>query len=234
MASPADERDQPKYPIFYNGHNSNRERSSDEEGTMVGESSYGVDEGVGLAGCEKKDQLHVNTATADHATNSDLASPSKTREQAHRLDDDLRMLQIERQVSQAAEGRESTEDCEHSTVRRERSKREEVVDEFDVATNPLHERAQIYKPPEHPENNFAKFVKRLHNSSFLVRYFTYIVPIVLIILIPLLVGALVNPIANKDPNVGGVQLVWFCIWLEIVWLSLWAGRVSRAVSGWIR
>jgi hypothetical protein len=87
----------------------------------------------------------------------------------------------------------------------------------------LHEKAAIYKPPESPNTKVAVFVKRLHQSSFLVRYLTYIVPVVLIILIPLLVGALKYP----NASVGGVKLMWFAIWLEIVWLTLWAGRVSR-------
>ena len=80
------------------------------------------------------------------------------------------------------------------------------MDEFDVATNPLHEQTALYRLPEHPTTNFAKFMKRVHNSSFLVRYFTYIVPVVLILLVPLLIGALLSP--AQDANVGGVQLVW--------------------------
>ena len=47
-------------------------------------------------------------------------------------------------------------------------------------------------------------------------------PLVIVLLIPLLVGALAYP----NASVGGVRLVWFSVWLEIVWLTLWAGRVS--------
>ncbi|KAF2088305.1 hypothetical protein K490DRAFT_17091, partial [Saccharata proteae CBS 121410] len=147
-----------------------------------------------------------------------IQSPSHSREQAHRLDDDLQMLQIEREVSR------QEDEKEHSTTRsmhRSRSRREEPIDEFDVATNPLHEQAAVYRPPEHPTTNFAKFCIKIHNSSWLVRYATYIAPVVLIFLIPLLVGALAFP----SSNVGGVKLVWFSIWLEIVWLTLWAGRL---------
>lgn len=63
---------------------------------------------------------------------------------------------------------------------------------------------------------------KVHESSIIIRYFTYIIPLVLILLIPLLLGGLVF----KDANVGGVYLMWFMVWLEVVWLSLWAGRVS--------
>jgi hypothetical protein len=152
-----------------------------------------------------------------------MKSPSQTREQASRLDDDLAMLQIEREISnQDALNREQSQ---NRSVRRERSRREEVIDEFDAATNPLHEKTALYKPPENPATNFSKFFKKVHNSIWIVRYFIYITPLVLIILIPLLLAAFLF----QDAHVGGVELIWFCIWLEIVWLTLWAGRV-RSLS----
>lgn len=193
--------------------------NSDEERTVVGDPLH----------------LNVNIPTNDDERLSRFSkSPSQSREQSHRLDDDLRLLQVERQVSAAiqedAEGEEAAENennlhkTQSASVRRERSKREELVDDFDVATNPLHERTQVYRPPENPASAAGKFFKRIHNSSFLIRYFTYITPVTLILLIPLLVGALVP--AADDARVGGVELLWFMIWLEIVWLTLWAGRVS--------
>lgn len=48
-------------------------------------------------------------------------------------------------------------------------------------------------------------------------------PVALILLIPLLLGALLF----KDATVGGVDLMWFMVWLEVVWLSLWGGRVNK-------
>ena len=223
MASPADEIQEPKYQTYQHYQN-HLDRSSDEDGTVVGE-GYRPDD-VNAS----RNNLTLNTsknAPTDEDGLRSMKSPSRTREQAHRLDDDLRMLQIERQVSALAEEEQSDTDDSQKSMKRERSRRQEVVDEFDVATNPLHERAQVYKPPEHPDNNFAKFMKRIHNSSFLVRYFTYIVPVVLIILIPLLIGALWPAVRAKRPSVGGVALVWFCVWLEVIWLTLWAGRVSN-------
>jgi hypothetical protein len=96
------------------------------------------------------------------------------------------------------------------------------VDEFDAATNPLHEKTQIYKPPEKPNSNLGKIFKRIHESSVIIRWMFYITPVTAILLIPLLLGAL----KFKNASVGGVKLIWFSIWLEIVWLTLWAGRVS--------
>ena len=220
MASPADEFPEPKYPP-YNPHA--HDRNSDEDGTVFGEGSF-------LDPNSSRQNLMIDTAKrdGDQESQQNLRSPGNTREQAHRLDDDLRMLQVERQVSAAIDEQDSDDGdpSQNRSMKRERSRRQEIVDKFDVDTNPLHEKAQAYKPPEHPDNNFALLFKKIHNSSFLVRYFTYIVPIVLIILIPLLIGALVAEVKDRDPGVGGVRLVWFCVWLEIVWLTLWAGRVS--------
>lgn len=83
-----------------------------------------------------------------------------------------------------------------------------------------------WSPPEKPTTKFAQLVVRIHQSSKLVRYFTYIVPVAVILLIPLLLGALVFP----DASVGGVEMLWFCVWLMIAWLSLWGGRVRCPCS----
>ena len=56
----------------------------------------------------------------------------------------------------------------------------------------------------------------------------YITPPVLILLIPLLLGVFVF----KTATVGGVRLQWFMIWLEIVWLTLWAGRILAKCLPW--
>jgi hypothetical protein len=153
-----------------------------------------------------------------------IQSPSQTREQASRLNDDLAVLAVEQGLDEQEALKRG-----HSMNRsmtRVRSRREEPVDDFDEATNPLHEQAARYKPPENPTTSFSKFFKKVHTSSWLVRYFTYIVPVVVLILIPLLLGVFVFPRAN----VGGVKLSWFSIWLMIVWLTLWAGRVSNTRS----
>jgi hypothetical protein len=170
---------------------------------------------------KEKSYLAVDT---DHDPSMPLhpePSPLRSREEANRLEDDLALLEAEQKVRDNAEESDKR-DAASLGLRRTRSKRSEPVDEFDVATNPLHEQAAAYKPPEDPTTSLAKFVKHIHNSSFLVRYFTYIVPVVLILLIPLLLGALLF----KRASVGGVSLLWFSVWLEIVWLTLWAGRVS--------
>ena len=212
MSTPIHELPRPQYP---NGNAAARPttRGSSEEGTFVGDGSLN----------DHPSQLHLTVDDQRDVAQSQL-SPSGTREQSHRLDDDLEMLRAERAVDEERRSQDDNGLAYSKSVRRTRSRRSEPEDAFDVSTNPLHERTNGYTPPENPSTRFAKFFKRVHESSFLVRYFTYITPLVAVLLIPLLLGLLVFPRAS----VGGVSLFWFSIWLEIVWLTLWASRVSTA------
>ncbi|TIA00017.1 hypothetical protein D6C88_00333 [Aureobasidium pullulans] len=248
MSTPNDERPEPTYhqPSYhlpsYNV-NPHGERSSDEEGTVVGDhgehrdhsnhSNHRDDYGDRYHDDEHEGPIdprvhrmgsHLTVDTANdphyHPRLHDMTSPSQSREMANRLDDDLELLKIERQISH--DNDVATRDGA-SHMGRQRSRRDDMIDEFDIATNPIHEQTQMYKPPQDPVGKFSKLIKKIHHSSFLVRYLTYILPVVLILLIPLLIGALVSP--AQSAKVGGVELMWFMIWLEIVWLTLWAGRL---------
>ncbi|KAL9111986.1 MAG: hypothetical protein Q9227_003606 [Pyrenula ochraceoflavens] len=203
MATPVEERDRPRLDTDIT-------RSSEEEGTAVGE-----DEGH---------HLFPRTTNDPHMMDMNPRSPSQTREEAHRLEDDLAMLQVERNVSNS----QSKSGEDELNVRRSRSKRSEPVDEFDQATNPLHERTALYKPPETPSNNFSKLFKAIHRRSVIIRWFFYIIPLFSILLIPLLLGLFLFPHAS----VGGVSLLWFSVWLEIIWLTLWAGRLVAKCIPW--
>ncbi|CAG8888124.1 unnamed protein product [Penicillium egyptiacum] len=161
-----------------------------------------------------------NKTLRDEVGPPPMSTPFERREQATRLQDDLILAQAERVASRSTQSGEG-EYSEHNTMSRTRSRRAEAVDEFNEATNPLHEKAAVYKPPENPNTKLSAFVKKIHQSSFIVRYLTYIMPMVLILLVPLLIGSL----KYSNSSVGGVELMWFSIWLEIVWLTLWAGRV---------
>ncbi|KAL3497137.1 Mechanosensitive ion channel-domain-containing protein [Aspergillus germanicus] len=214
MSTPVKEIPAPTYPEREErGRSTDSSRTSDE-GTYVHDGSR----------YNHGDHLRVDT-TYDDGDMRPSRSPSARREQAKRLEDDLAVLEAERVASRSThEGDKDARSDAHSLTR-SRSRRAEEIDEFDEATNPLHEKAAVYNPPENPSTGVSKFIKRVHESSVFIRYFTYIVPLVLLLLIPLLVGALAYP----DASVGGVELLWFSVWLEIVWLTLWAGRIVAKI-----
>lgn len=218
------ERPEPTYEMDSNRHV--QQRSSDDDGTYVGEDLSQQHSNHQTHTGRPRSGTHLTVDTAhDVPLLRSMNSPSQTREQASRLNDDLTVLQIEQGLSRNAEDLQRGNSMTRSMTR-VRSRREDLVDDFDAATNPLHETAARYQPPENPTTSFSKFFKKIHESSWLVRNFTYIIPMVILILIPLLLGALVF----KEATVGGVKLVWFSIWLMIVWLTLWLGRVCIPFS----
>ena len=72
-------------------------------------------------------------------------------------------------------------------------------------------------------NSMGKVYKAIYNFSIVTRYFLYVLPLALGIAAPIVVGAT----TAKKATIGGVRIVWFFTWVEIVWLSLW---VSKLVS----
>ncbi|OKO90616.1 hypothetical protein PENSUB_13333 [Penicillium subrubescens] len=210
MSSPSDER-----KTFHLQEKRDGKRSDSDEVTPTSDDGTFVHDSNAE---DRRDRLKVDTTyNEDHPPL--MSTPSARREQSTRLEDDLMLLQAERVASRSTQGEHAEGD--RNSMSRSRSRRSEAVDEFDEATNPLHEKAAVYKPPESPNTKLSAFVKKVHQSSFIIRYLTYILPVVLLLLIPLLVGAL----KFTETSVGGVELMWFSIWLEIVWLTLWAGRI---------
>ena len=186
--------------------------SSEEENTFVADDS-----------CDEDPKYIARHNTRASCIQSD-ASPQHSREHEQRVEDELTLLQAERVVSKqnTQAGRNLNSKMSMSRSRTKTSGSEHV-DEFDEATNPVHEKVSVYKPPQHPTTNLGKMVKRIHSSSVVVRNIFYVLPVCLVLLIPLLLGAFVF----KKANVGGVSLMWFMVWLEIFWLTLWIGRVGR-------
>lgn len=212
MSTPSDER-----KTFHLQEQRDGKRSNSDEVTPTSDDGTYVHD---TRPVNRGDRLEVDTSYGDEYVSPLKSTASARREESTRLEDDLMLLQAERVASRSTQGDHG--EGERTSMSRSRSRRSEAVDEFDEATNPLHEKAAVYKPPESPNTKLSAFVKKIHQSSFIVRYLTYIVPVVLLLLVPLLVGAL----KFTEASVGGVELMWFAIWLEIVWLTLWAGRVS--------
>jgi hypothetical protein len=235
MSTPVTEKEQFSFPAFLPNQSAPTQaqayepidprdpdrRSSEEDGTLHGER---MDEEI--------DQNHLRVTTSylkgddrlgvDDGRDHSPMSPSAQREQSRRLHDDLEMLQAERMVSNAEKSAADNMSRNMSKNRSRSRTNPEPLDDFDVDTTPIHEQTKVYRPPVHPSTNFAKVFKRVHESSFLVRYFFYITPLTLLLLVPTLLGLLVY----KKASVAGVKLFWFGIWLEVVWLTLWAARVG--------
>ena len=203
MSTPVEELRQPHYPHHDTFPN------SDDEGTLSNELDR-----------------PENVTTIEQNYLGGKTSHLQSQEEEQKLEDDLAMLQAERELSKVKSPRPSNLSRSMS-VRRTRS-RPEPVDQFDVNTNPIHEKANTFTPLQDPQGKVGKVFKRIHDSNFLVRYFMWIVPLVILILIPLLLGAMVF----ERATVGQVRLMWFCVWLEIVWLTLWAGRILAKALPW--
>ncbi|KAL7276664.1 hypothetical protein RUND412_000324 [Rhizina undulata] len=78
--------------------------------------------------------------------------------------------------------------------------------------------------------------EKVLNFSIVTRYFIYVLPLSLCLLVPILVGLSSAPHAaiggNGTPEDPGVRIVWFFAWLEIVWGSLWVSKlVTKLLPG---
>jgi hypothetical protein len=78
-----------------------------------------------------------------------------------------------------------------------------------------------------PQSNaFSRFVGRIYDSSFLVRWLIYIIPLLVILWIPGIVGLT----AKKDTTIWSVPLVFWSIWLTVVWCGWWAAALGTFSS----
>ncbi|KAK5237870.1 hypothetical protein LTR47_000963 [Exophiala xenobiotica] len=70
-------------------------------------------------------------------------------------------------------------------------------------------------------NAVGRLYKKIYNASVITRYFVYVAPLALAIAIPIIIGASVAPGAR----IGGVKIVWFFTWIEVLWVSLWVSKL---------
>lgn len=166
---------------------------------------------------EKIDHTHL---APDQAT----LSPSDTREATHRFHDDLELLRVERLVSN-----QEHQSKAHSRISGERSRHhEEPQDAFNtVAQAPVVQHVVKSTPA-------TRLWKRLKRFPKIFRYVAYAAPVAIVLLAPILVD--IYAYRNDTIPVGGangVQLLWFGIWLEVVWLTLWAARLVTATMPFI-
>lgn len=71
-------------------------------------------------------------------------------------------------------------------------------------------------------NQMGRLYDKILNFSVVTRYFVYVLPLALLIAVPIVVGAT----GAKKARIGGVRIVWFFTWIEIVWLSIWVSKLA--------
>lgn len=71
-------------------------------------------------------------------------------------------------------------------------------------------------------NQMGRIYHKILNFSVVTRYFVYVLPLALTIAVPIIVGAT----GAKKASIGGVRIVWFFTWVEIVWLSIWVSKLA--------
>ena len=67
----------------------------------------------------------------------------------------------------------------------------------------------------------GKVYTAVFNFSIITRYFLYVLPLALAIAVPIVTGATIA----KGAKIGGVRIVWFFTWIEMLWLSLWVSKL---------
>lgn len=146
-------------------------------------------------------------------------SPEDSREVANRLHDDLELLRAERVVSH--------QERDSIRPRSRRSHHERVEDAFNTATATP---STPVAPTTMKATWLTKLWLRLKKFPRVLRYVVYAIPAGILILIPVFLDLFAYdrkgaPVGGR----GGVQLLWFGIWLEVVWLTLWAARIITSL-----
>ncbi|KAL2261394.1 hypothetical protein VTK26DRAFT_2130 [Humicola hyalothermophila] len=169
------------------------------------------------------DDVTKTKVDSDHlAPDAAPMSPRDSREAEKRLHDDMELLRVERIVSH--------QDHESAQVSRKRSHNEKVEDAFNTTTTP----APVTPLSPVKETWLTKLWISLKKFPRVLRYVVYAIPPGVIILIPVFLDLFAydrkgSPVGGRN----GVQLLWFGIWLEVVWLTLWAARIITAIQPYI-
>ncbi|KAJ4322205.1 hypothetical protein N0V84_004918 [Fusarium piperis] len=175
----------------------------------------GDDEKISAPSLDTFPTLAAPNDTNDSSSNTAL-SPSGQRADASRIDDNLELLRVERAVS--------AEDHDGGSFMRKRAHNVEPEDAFNVT---LPDEKTFHDKKRDPDAALLKFWMFLRKFPRFVRYCLYLFPGAALLLIPVLLGGFV--FKNGERDVGGVDLMWFGIWLEIVWGVLWVSRMITSL-----
>ncbi|KAG6002201.1 hypothetical protein E4U21_003332 [Claviceps maximensis] len=148
-------------------------------------------------------------------------TPTINRAETNRLNDDLELLRAERYISH------QEHEAAGSAWTNSKTRAHNV--EPDDAFNPTTTKEETVKKKNH-DAALYKFWLFLKKFPRFVRYIVYLFPGAALLLIPVLLGALrYNDDSKLIGGPGGVELMWFGIWLEIVWGSLWVSRMVTSL-----
>ena len=145
-------------------------------------------------------------------------SPIESREAASRLVDDLELLRAERIVSN-----------QENEARRSKSRNRHEAEPED-AFNTVSIQVPNMETKQKKETFLNKVWVKLKDFPRVLRYTLYWLPAAIILLTPILIA--IYAVDTQRASVGGPGgplLLWFGIWLEIVWGTLWASRIITAV-----
>ncbi|KAK4104006.1 hypothetical protein N658DRAFT_239028 [Parathielavia hyrcaniae] len=158
----------------------------------------------------------------DHlAPEAALRSPIDSREAANRLQDDLEVLRAERVVS----NQEVNPGRPRSGGRLSHDDR--VENAFNASNSPAVTTTSAVPLKTTWLTRLWRYLKKFPR---VLRYVFYAIPPGIIILIPVFLDLFAyDGKASPVGGSGGVQLLWFGIWLEVVWLTLWATRIITSI-----
>jgi hypothetical protein len=72
----------------------------------------------------------------------------------------------------------------------------------------------------------GKIYDKVVNFSTITRYMVYVIPVGFVLAVPIVITAVATP----NAFIGGVRMVWFWTWIEIVWFSVWISKlVAKAI-----
>lgn len=170
---------------------------------------------------EKRSSNTVNTLHPGF-TEPFPASPVDTRDQDTELFDEEELHRAERLVS--------TREHVNLVSRKTKTKVPPTVEESDHEEHFAPEPKTKTRVDTNNDSSFYHFLLRLKKFPRFVRYFVYLVPGAMILLAPILVDRFAfKPGTTPVGGPGGVDLLWFGIWLEIVWCTLWATRMVTSI-----
>ncbi|KAI0268803.1 hypothetical protein BC834DRAFT_923155 [Gloeopeniophorella convolvens] len=100
---------------------------------------------------------------------------------------------------------------------------EQSYEQFDPRN--ASERHLAFADGDLPDSKVVRFYQYLLNASIVTRWTLFIVPVLVILWIPGILGLTASP----HGEIWGVRLLWWSIWLSIVWGGWWASLAGSMV-----